>query len=100
MRMVGAQGEVYANGGSSGAGIGPLSHFPSVFRLPGKQGKTSNIVCMPATNLRGGGASSALVSSLKPLRLVVMLVIGCEIIKSGRRGIWVCFKWGELMVGE
>ncbi len=85
MRMVGTQGEVYANGGS-GAGSGPLSRLPSVFRLPGKQGKTSNIVGMAATNLRGGGASSALVSPLKPLRLVVVLVIVYEIMQSGKRG--------------
>ncbi len=83
MRMMGAQGEVYANGG---AGSGPLSRLPSVFRLPGKQGKTSNIVGMAATNLRGGGASSALVSPLKPLRLVVVLVIVYEIMQSGKRG--------------
>ncbi len=74
MRMGGAHGEAYANGGL-GAGSGPLSRLPSVFRLPGKQGKTSNIVDMPAANLRGGGASSALISPLKPLRLVVVLVL-------------------------
>ncbi len=77
MRMAGAQSEIYANG-VPGAGSGPLSRFPSVFRLHGKQGKASNIVGMAAANLRGGGASSAF-APLTPLRLVIVLVIVYEI---------------------